>query len=147
MSCPNTASTVAYIQSNTIKKIQSTRTKADYTIMLKVVRRDYVHLRDEDKVLYEILVDYDYADKTTGQCKGYVFPDPQKTLINDCHTSYRTIARRLARLEEAQLIKRIHRQNKPPLIVLLDIPEEKLSTYRNERRMPKMAIAYNRNCQ
>jgi hypothetical protein len=123
----------------------ASRTKEKYAVMMKTVRKEFPQLKTKDKYLYEILIDYDYADEMTGLCKGYVFPDPKKTLTNECNTSYRTICRQLERLEQAKLIKRIPRQNKGPIIILLDIPEEQLSTYRNERRMPKTAIAYNRN--
>jgi hypothetical protein len=138
-------SAVNYPVSKGGKVAISERTKKDYAVMIKSVRKGYKQLPLEGKYLYEILIEYDYADEITGLCKGYVFPDPKKTLTQDCNMSYRTICRQLERLEKVKLIKRIPRQNRGPLIVLLDIPDEQLSTYRNERRMPKMATVYNKD--
>ena len=135
---------VDYYSSNKSKAPTSKRTKKDYSLMIKAVRKGYKQLSSLDKYIYEILTEYDFADAISGICKGYIFPDP-KRIAADYNMPVRTLYRHLAQLKEAHLIKCIRRQYRGPVIQLLDIPEALLSTYRNERRLPEMANLYRKN--
>ncbi len=130
--------------SNTIKQPLGKRTKKEYAVMIKVVRKGYEQLSNSDKYIYELLTEFDFADTITGLCKGYIFPSA-RTIATECKIPIRTLYRHLANLENAGLIKRIRRQYRGAVIKLVDIPEQILSTYRNERQLPILANVYNRN--
>jgi len=129
-------STGTYSASKNGKVSHRAREKGLYAVMRKAVRYRYTDVSKEAKHLYEVILDDDHADKKTGICKGYSTTAP-KTLAIKCNREVTSIYRYLRELRKAKLIKTIARQYKTSIIIILDIPEKILSTFRNERRLAK----------
>ena len=84
--------------------------KRDYAATAKAL--DYGQLGQSPAVIrtYRVLCDLDFADRSTGLCKGAVW-HATETLAQYLGRSVRTIQRHLAALEQAGLVVRKRRQN------------------------------------
>lgn len=136
-------SIVTYSVSKKSKVTPSKRTKKDYFAMIKAVKRGYFQLSPKDKFVYEIFTEYDYQDKSTGLCKGFIYPSFER-IEEDYGIKTNTLYRSYRKLEKAGLVKRQRRMNTNSKIYLLDLPDKQLSTKQNEGQLSKVPNAINR---
>ena len=104
------------------------RLKYHFINTSKVFLYGYQNISDGAKITYQIIDSFDWENKETGDSKGYAFPATE-TLAKIRHTSNRTIERHIKELEQAKLLTRLRRRNRPSILYIEDISQAEIDLY------------------
>jgi hypothetical protein len=115
--------------------VEPPRTKKVYSLYAKVVRRRS-DISDGAKLTYLEILDFDFAHKYTGECKGYVFPS-NETLSENRGVSERTIRQHIEELIVAGVLSRVRRKNKSSLLYISSVIQSNVEQYTSESRTAK----------
>jgi DNA-binding transcriptional regulator YhcF (GntR family) len=128
---------------------QRTRTRRDYAQIAKALRRR-TDLSDGAYRTYLEIIEFDWEDKSTGTCKGYVFPS-LATLAKMRGVTVRTIERHIRELISLGLLSRERRRNQVSVLYIEELANEperqarrsdKNVTSIDRREATKMSIVY-----
>jgi hypothetical protein len=104
------------------------RTKRAYATHIQEIRRR-TDLSDGAKLTYFELLDYDFQDAYSGECKGFVWPSVA-TLATARGKSERTIREHLQEIAQRGLIARTRRRNTPSVFHLQQPSQARTETHR-----------------
>ncbi len=107
------------------------RLKKHFINTSNVLLYGYQQLPDGAKITFQVIDSFDWESKETKDSKGYAFPAIQ-TIARIRAGGERTIYRHVKELEEAGLLTRVRRRNKPSILIIEDVSERESQKYLNE---------------
>lgn len=107
------------------------RLKKHFINTSNVLLYGYQQLPDGAKITFQVIDSFDWESKETKDSKGYAFPAIQ-TIARIRAAGERTIYRHVKELEDAGLLTRVRRRNKPSILIIEDVSEKEGQKYLNE---------------